>query len=245
MSEDTEDDPTQESGVENEESGRGMNRFLNLKAFLSVLIITILILSGVAIFGYNNAFHRLDKKSRTEEIQLNSGKGSFKVQLISYTGGNPLIEMKSILVNPNATNWFILAGTKEEKMSGNLYRTNVEFGKLSSFIQTTRLVEKYKSEGMNRTEALKKARKTIKNKEFIRTNFLSIFQKIKVGLGIYGTPKKPVIVLKGPNEMKKPKNKIIIPNKGTIIIQGSSYKKIYIETRTILENLLLKTQQKS
>lgn len=222
-----------DNGSKNNFSG-----FIGLKSVLSLFIIVVLVLSVVSVYGYVNTFSRANDEPISRTANLGSSDNNFIVELNSYTGTAPLKEILSSLTGEEVSKWYLLAGSKQEQMSGQLYRANIEVGKLGSLIQSQQLVNEYISQGMNEYEAREKASE-VNNTKFVKTNFLSVLEKVKIGLGVYGSEKKPLIVFMGPNEMENPENKVIIPRESVIIIQGKSYEAIYQETRAILEGVLL------
>ncbi len=213
--------------------------FIGLKSVLSLIVIVVLVLSVVSVYGYVNAFSRANDEPVSRTVNLGGSDNDFIVELDSYTGTDPLEEVLSSLTGEEVSEWYLLAGSKQKQMSGQLYRANIEVGKLGSLIQSQQLVNEYVSEGMDESEAREKARVEVNSTKFVKTNFLSVLEKVKIGLGVYGTEEKPLIVFMGPNEMENPENKVLIPREGVIIIQGQSYEAIYQETRAILEGVLL------
>ena len=234
-----EEEPEEINEKNKNDSKNNLLGSIGLKSVLSLIVIVVLVLSVVSVYGYVNAFSRANDEPVSRTVNLGGSDSNFIVELNSYTGNGPLEEILSSLTGQEVSEWYLLAGSKQEQMSGQLYRANIEVGKLGSLIQSQQLVNEYVSQGMNESEAREKARVEVNNTKFVKTNFLSVLEKVKIGLGVYGTEKNPLIVFMGPNEMENPENKVIIPRKGVIIIQGQSYEAIYQETRTILEGVLL------
>ena len=225
--------------AEKQDDERIFSDYFNVKYVLSFVVILILVVSVLGVYGYVNAFSRSSDDPVSRTVNLGSQDDPFVVEFDSFTGNPPLQEIGSSLTGEEVSEWNLLTGVKQDEMSGQLYRANVEVGKLGSIIQSQQLVNKYISEGFSESEAREKARVDVNNTKFVKTNFLSVLEKVKIGLGVYGNEKKPLIVFMGPNEMENPENKIVIPREGVIIIQGQNYDAIYQETRAVLEGVLL------
>lgn len=215
------------------------------KKLVAVLLLVILVLAplGVLTYGYLHFSSNVypDKEPLKKVLVKVPYRGvDYKILLESYNTGDPLLDLNLTLRGNVYESMTLIVGDPmfrncDAKALGDVCvwrtRTVTEIAAVLSPVFTANRYWYYIGKGYDENESMARAQADV---EKIHTASLGFIQKVKIGLGVVGSKKHLLVMLRGPAEGGKI-DRIYSPKEGVVVLEATSEQTLFAEV------LLLKT----